>query len=234
MSLNQPKTNTAAAFESEDEVIAATSTVATPAAKAAAASATQVALKAVGAVAVQSQNVISDLKDAFPLEWDSLPRVLATNGSFFFKDDERNAIGDEIVLSLITYQDQWVVSPNDRKADTDLLKFADNETTAKDGTDLKQHLAELKELGWEKAAITKRLIVAGEMLKANKDDSRVGQLVLIDLPPTGVASFKSYTLQASYAVAKGRKTAEDAKTVTLKAVVDTNKAKETFTKIVFS
>lgn len=185
------------------------------------------------ASAVMKANVISGLQDAFRVEFDSLPAVGASLGTFVRKADETD-LGNELKLQLISYQESWVASPNDTKADVELVKYADNAKTARDGTDLAAHVEDLKAQGYSKAKINHRVILVGELLEAPKDASMVGDLVMVDLPDTGRRSFQTYTLQASYAVAKKRKTEEETTILTLKAVNDKTKAGEKYTKVVIS
>lgn len=218
---------------------AATATLDTAAPDADAPASTTTALVAGGqralttAASVMKANIISELKDAFRVEFDSLPAVGASLGTFVRKSDEAD-LGPELQMQLLSYQESWVASPNDTKADVELVKYADNVKTARDGTDLAAHVEDLKAQGYGKAKINHRIILVGELLKAEKDNSMVGDLIMVDLPDSGRRSFNTFTLQASYAVAKGRRTKEEATLLTLKAVNDKTKAGEKYTKVVIS
>ena len=244
MALNKANA-TAATFEAEDETLdQAVDTGTAEAATATAAVDTSeapktTALAAAGtralttASSVMKANIISGLQDAFRVEYDSLPAVGASLGTFVRKADETD-LGPELKLQLLSYQESWVASPNDTKADVELVKYADNSKTARDGTDLAAHVEDLKAQGYGKAKINHRVILVGELLEAPKDDSMVGDLIMVDLPDSGRRSFNTFTLQASYAVAKGRKSAEEATILTLKAVNDKTKSGEKYTKVVIS
>lgn len=117
------------------------------------------------AAAVVKQNVLSDKKDAFRVEFDSLPRILASQGSFIFKDTDED-LGAQVQIQLMSYQDSWTCGPNDTKADAELVKYADNPTTAQDGTDLKEHLDDLKAQGYSKASIAHRCVIVGELVSS--------------------------------------------------------------------
>ena len=234
---------TAATFEAEDETLdqavdTGTAETATAAVDTSEAPKTT-ALAAAGtralttASSVMKANIISGLQDAFRVEYDSLPAVGASLGTFVRKADETD-LGPELKLQLISYQESWVASPNDTKADVELVKYADNSKTARDGTDLAAHVEDLKAQGYGKAKINHRVILVGELLEASKDASMVGDLIMVDLPDSGRRSFNTFTLQASYAVAKGRKSAEEATILTLKAVNDKTKSGEKYTKVVIS
>ena len=247
MALNKANA-TAATFEAEDETLdqavdtgtaEAVTVEATDGAVATSEAPKTTALAAAGtralttASSVMKANIISGLQDAFRVEYDSLPAVGASLGTFVRKADETD-LGPELKLQLLSYQESWVASPNDTKADVELVKYADNSKTARDGTDLAAHVEDLKAQGYGKAKINHRVILVGELLEASKDDSMVGDLIMVDLPDSGRRSFQTYTLQASYAVAKGRKSAEEATILTLKAVNDKTKSGEKYTKVVIS
>lgn len=238
---NENTANTNAAFESEDETAATAAPAATeaPAAAAAPAATTAVATQTTRAVstakAVVTQNVLSDKKDAFYVEFDSMPRLAAEQGSFTLKDSSEADLGAEIKMELMSYQESWVASPNDKKADVELVKYSDDGIDSKDGVNLQQHIADLKEQGYDKAKIAHRCIIVGELLSAGPAGADlVGKLVQVDLPETGRRSFNAYTLQASWAVGKGRKTAAEAAVLTLKAVKEKSRNNEVYTKIVIS
>lgn len=183
---------------------------------------------------VMSQNVLSGLKDAFHVDFDSLPSIGATQGSFAFKDTEQE-LGAKICIQLMSYQDSYVASPNDTKAPIELVKYSEDGVTSKDGTNLLDHVADLKEQGYSKAKIAHRCVLVGELTyTAVADVERVGELVQIDMPDSGRRAFNTFTLQASYAVAKGRKTAEEAANLTLNAIKETTKSGEKYTKIAIS
>jgi hypothetical protein len=238
---NAPTSATpAAAFETdEDGVIeqaAQDTAVSEPAASAATtAVATKPARALATAKSVVTQNILSDKKDAFHVEWDSVPRISAEQGSFTTKGTTEEDLGAEVHIELMSYQSRWVASPNDKKADAELVKYSDDGITSNDGTDLKAHLEDLKEQGYSKAKIAHRCIIVGELVKTAKGgESLLEQLIQVDLPESGRKSFEAYQLQASWAVAKGRKTPADVANLTLKAVKDKTKSGEVYTKIVFS
>lgn len=185
------------------------------------------------ASAIMSANVISGLKGAFRVEFDSLPAIGASQGTFNLKADDTD-LGAEVKIQLMSYQSSWVASPNDTKADVELVKYSDDGITSKDGVNLLKHIEDLKSQGYSKAKIAHRVVLVGELLESKIPCDNVGELVMVDLPDSGRRAFNSYTLQASYAVAKGRKSAEDAAILTLKAVPEKTKSGEKFTKVTVS
>jgi hypothetical protein len=187
------------------------------------------------AKSVVTQNVLSSKLNAFHVEWDSVPRISAEQGSFTTKGTTEEDLGAEVHIELMSYQYRWVASPNDKKADVELVKYSDDGITSNDGTDLKAHLEDLREQGYSKAKIAHRCIIVGELVKTAKGGEDIlEQLIQVDLPESGRKSFEAYQLQASWAVAKGRKSVADTANLILKAVKDKTKSGEVYTKIVFS
>jgi len=206
---------------------------------AAPAAATAVAVKqssALTAPRVQAINVLSNMKDAFRVEFDSVPRILAVPdvSPLQFKDTNEK-LGDQIKIQLMSYQDSWVCGPNDNKAEAETVKYSEDGKYSRDGVLLTDHLADLKAQGYTKANIQHRCVIVGELLETNgkTPTDRLGTLVQIDLPPTAFSSFKGYQLQASFQVAKGRKTPEEAGVLTVKAEGAKNKAGDSFVKMTF-
>lgn len=185
------------------------------------------------AKSVMMANVISGLKDAFRVEFDSLPGIGAAPGSFVLKNGDVE-IGTEITLQLMSYQESWVAAPNDKKADVELVKYSDDGITSRDGTNLAAHVEDLKAQGYANAKVGHRVILVGELIASEIACDAVKQLVMVDLPDSGRRAFNSYTLQASYAVAKGRKSAEDAATLKLTVVTGKTKSGEKYPKVLVS
>lgn len=184
---------------------------------------------------VVTQNVLSNKKDAFHIEWDSVPRISAEQGAFVVKDSSEEDLGGEIKIELMSYQSRWVATPKDNKADIELVKFSDDGIEASDGTNLKEHVKDLLEQGWPKSKIDHRCVIVGELVSTAKGGESLKQgLIQVDLPESGRKSFEAYQLQASWAVGKGRKSADDVSMLTLKAVKDKTKSGDVYTKIVIS
>ncbi len=182
------------------------------------------------AKAVALQNVLSDMKDAFRVEFDSLPRMIAEQGSMVMKEGAVE-LGTWVKLKMLSYQDSWVCSPNDNKAPKELVKFSEDGKVDRDGLSLHDHLMSLREQGYTKAKISHRLVVVGELLETANGEGPLEDLVQIDLSDTGRKSFNTYTLQASYKVAKGKFDAEDATILKMTAAKARSANNEVYTKV---
>lgn len=192
------------------------------------------ALQAKGAVALSSAeiDVIRNLKDAYPVEFNTLTAILPAQGRFSLKETGQ-ALGTKITLDLLSYQDNYVVSPNDDKAPKEHVRYSNDGVTCSDGTPCLQHLADLKELGYSKAKINSRNVIVGALLNAESTKDIDGTLVQIDLSPMSKAQFLRYQIQTAYDVSKGNKRADEVKTVVLTADVVTNADKKAYTVVKF-
>ena len=183
------------------------------------------------AKAVALVNVVSDVKDAFHVDFDSLPRIIAEQGSMVMKEGAIE-LGTFIKLKMLSFQDSYVCSPNDNKAPKELVKFSEDGKVDREGNCLFAHVRELKEQGWVKAKISHRLVVVGELLATGNGAGPIEDLVQIDLSETGRKSFNTYTLQASYKVAKGKFSAEDSTILRMTAEKARSSGGDVYTKVV--
>ena len=178
-------------------------------------------------------NCIKELKDKFIVQYDSLAQLQASQGQFM--DRESNlSLGSELLFELLSYQEQFVVTPNDNKATKDVVRYSADGVTCSDGTDVKQHLADLRELGWVNARVNARYIIVGSLLAAEKSDAMDNTLVQIDLSPKSRSQFDRYIIQSFYDLAKGNITEEQARVLDLSANVTKNSNGDIYTIVKFA
>lgn len=178
--------------------------------------------------------VLDELKDAMRVDFDTLAGVKANQGQFQNAEDNKKSMGDEIVMQLLSYQDNWVCSPNDLNADKDLVKYSDDGVTAKDGTDMRAHLQLLKEQGYDKAKIGERLVLVGALLASAKPTPLKDQLFQIDLSPKSRSEFLRYKANVAWNLKIGKVKEEDVLTIKLAAVTADGPNNSTYTKVLFS
>lgn len=238
MALNKatsaPKTNTPA-FEAVDENTTDNSAESTRSAAQArlaeaaakhqetqtAATSTAVAAKPTGAVAPMAAmtNPLEALKGAFHVEYDTLRNLNINQGNVIDKTTGK-AMGDTIGLELLTYQDQWVVSPGvDGDEAKEHVRYSDDGITATDGTDMKAHLALLKQSGFADAKMSERLVIAGSVFEPGKLKDLKDSLVQINLPPTSRAAFKRYLMDQAFRVSKGLLSADGANRIKIECTI---------------
>lgn len=200
---------------------------------------TAIAERAPNATAVSTsrapaiKNVLAESKDLFRIDYDSLPRIAAEQGAFVLKGDKPEELGKVLDCELVSFQDSWVASPGDNKADIELVKWSDDGKVARDGTDMVAHVAHLKSIGYDKAHISHRQVTVCELQRVDgKEHHMSGDLVQFDLPESGRKSFNTFNLQASWKVKKGLMLEDDAKQLRLTATKLTTKKGESYTKAV--
>jgi hypothetical protein len=199
------------AFETEAETEATVETTATPVAAPAPAAkpTTAVATQGTRAVAGFSgiTNPITALKDAVKVSYDSLTSIVASNGNFLERETKKS-VGDEIVFELLSWQDSFVVQAGDDKAPKETVRYSDDGIVCSDGTLVKDHLEELRNMGYEKASIKERAVVVGSVISCTKGPQLVDDLVQFDLSPKSKGKFSRYQLLALNALRLGKATPE--------------------------
>lgn len=218
-----------------DKHVESTADAAAPAA--APATSTAVAARATaGALATAGNrvnvNIIAGLKNALPVDFNTLDAVQAVQGRFRTKEGEK-PLGETIEMELLSWQESWVVSPNDKKADKKLVKFSDDGVTAKDGTDLKAHLQELLADGFKDAKLSKRATIVGALWAAEKDTPLIGNLIQIDLSPQSLNQFLRYQANSTFRLKLGKVSEEGVKRVKLTAVAAKGPNDTDYTRVEF-
>lgn len=155
-------------------------------------------------------NPLEPLKNAFPVEFDTLRNLQINQGNVIDRETGK-LLGDTIGLELLSFQDQWVVGPGgDDKSEEakDLVRYSDDGITSTKGDDMQEHLERLRSLGYKDAKITERMVICGALIdigekgKKNVPDLQ-DSLVQINLPPTSKAAFKRYQMDQAFRIGKG-------------------------------
>ena len=196
--LNTEKSATKPAFETEDNAAA-------PAA--AAATSTAVAAPTGTAVGYTIKlNALDSLKDAMRVEYNTLDQIIASNGNFMDRET-KTVLGDTIVFTLLSWQDAFVVSPEDDDAPDDVVKYSDDGVMCSDGTSVADALHEMKQT-YPKARLKQRAVVVGAIESAVKTDAFNRKPVQFDLSPASRTQWKRYMAQAAYSLHIGALTGE--------------------------
>lgn len=150
---------------------------------------------------------LATLQNVFPVEFDTLCNVQLNQGNAINKDTGA-MLGGEIGLELLSFQDQWVVSPGvDGDEAKEHVAYSDDGVTSTKGINMQEHLESLKRAGYEKASMSKRMTIVGSLFdagdKGNKIAGMKDKLVQINLAPTSVAAFKRYRAEQAFKVGKG-------------------------------
>ena len=214
---------TPATFEDQDDaVVAATTAVA-------------VVKPQVPSVAAQfssATDVISSLKNAMPVTFDMLIPLIATNGNVCKRSDKK-PVGDQVVFELMSWQDSYVVSPNDDRGPKDCVRYSDDGIVCSDGTLVADHLAYLRSLGFAKASCKQRAVVVGSIISCSRTPELDDELVQFDLSPQSRASFLNYALGCVNKLRLGKLTSEQVTKIKATAEV-VSMGGNPFTKLMFS
>jgi hypothetical protein len=182
------------------------------------------------AVAGRPRDVLTETyKDAFKVDWNTLNRIQATNGNFVDVEANKAVIGTEIVFELMSFQQNWQISPGtDDDDDVKHVRYSDDGKFTTEGEDINEYVQALKTAGYDDAKSSERLILAGTIVGGSHD----GKLVQLNLPPTSKSAFDRFKMQASIDIGKGKRTPADLTALKLKAVPQ-SKGKNTWTVVHF-
>lgn len=201
------------------EVAAETSAPATPEAKVAAT--TAIAKAQAGALAAPSQRlaapVLTDLKDAVRVDWDTLERLVAGTGSI--DDGDGNSVGTWVKLTLMSFQDTWEVVPGSQEEKAKkLVRYSEDGVHLREsGTTVAQYLDELREMGYEGASLKHKNILVGILDEAEKDTSLLGEVIQISLSPQSRKTFERYRLSRTAKVNMGKASADGSECIKITA-----------------
>lgn len=218
--------NTTPAFETEDNTV-----VVSEAEKAKTSVTVSEPVATTPAVKVDLR-AMEQFKDAMPVEYNTLSQIVANSGNFMDRES-KTILGDTIVFKLLSYQDSYVLSPNDDDAPDDTVKYSNDGIVCSDGTDVKSHLEFLKSNGFPKAALKQRVVLVVALESAIKSDKFNSSLVQIDLSPSSRTMWKRYMANVAYGVSIGKTQPEKASRVKAETVIARN-GTNTFTQVQFS
>jgi hypothetical protein len=180
---------------------------------------------------------ISSIKDALRVDWDTLVRLKFNSGKIKTADGKRT-FGDWIDFELLSYQDNWMISPGkDTDEARDLARYSDDGVHVKGSGELcSEYIANLKKLDYPDARLSQRMVLVVSLLDCDKDaDVDEGELFQIDVPPTTRSNFERYTNQSAFDVAKERMMLDQLRFIRATCSAETQKkANKDYTALVFT
>lgn len=213
--LNTAKDASAPAFEAEDATATADSAPA-----AAQSNSTAVAAKPINTAIVMPKpdfSAMTVFKDAVPVEYNTLDQIIANAGNFMTREAKK-PLGDTVVFELMSYQDSFVVSPEDDDAPDDLVRYSNDGIVCSDGTNVAAHLEHLRTNGFPKARLKPRVVVVGAIETFLKSEEHNGTIMQFDLSPASKTQWDRFLLNTSYGIKTGRIAPEKANRVKAEAV----------------
>lgn len=187
---------------------------------------------AVGAVAKVDLTVMESFKDALTVEYNTLAQIIATSGNFVAREDKTN-MGDSVIFGLLSFQDSYVVSPEDDDAPDDVVRYSSDGVTCSDGTNVEDHLQFLRTNGFPKAKLKQRVVVVAAIESAAKTSAFNGELMQFDLSPSSRVMWNRFMANVAYGLSIGKYTTEQVKRVKAETLLQT-KGNDTFTVVKFS
>ncbi len=175
------------------------------------------------AVAGKARDVLSEnFKDALRVDWNTLHRLQANQGQFLDLENNKAAIGDKLVLEIMSFQDNWQISPgtSDPTA-AEYVRYSDDGKTTNQGEDCAEYLAALKEAGYTEAKMTQRVTIAGVIEQCTKTPAFEGKMIQIDLSQTSRGLFDRYRFQVALDIQKGRRNEDGINRVLMETNVQT-------------
>lgn len=210
-----------ATFESDD-VVTSTKTSAESATAMVAAPTSAPAVAATqspAAVALaQARAAFDQFRNALPVEYNTLDQIIASNGNFVERET-KTVLGDTVHFDLLSFQDSFIVSPEDDNAPGEIVRYSNDGVVCSDGSDVKEHLDWLHQNGYPKARLKQRVVVVGAVTSAAKTDKFNGQLVQFDLSPASRTLWQRFAISAAYGLTTGRVTAAQVSKVKAEALL---------------
>lgn len=183
-------------------------------------------------------NPLAPLKGAFTVEWDTLRSLKVTNGNVL-DNQSGKTLGDVVGLELLSFQDQWVISPGvDGDEAKEHVRYSNDGETTTNGEDCNEYLEQLKKADFPDAKMSKRTVICGSLFdigdKGRKDCKDIQDcLVQLSLAPTSKASFDRYMMDQAFKIGKALISPEGAERLKLECTVVT-KGKNSWTVVNFS
>jgi len=105
-------------------------------------------------------------------------------------------LGMTCIATVVSYNDQYAISPNEDNAPKELCKFSLDGVNLSDGSGtVADHIEMLKEEGYEKAASKRYNDLIAILEDAEKEHDEIGNMVTFSLSPMSVKSWERYQLQ---------------------------------------
>lgn len=145
------------------------------------------------------------------MDYNTLARLQVNQGNYLVYET-KVALGDVVDFELLSYQDQFVISPGedgDEAAQT--VRYSSDGKVTNDGEDCMDYLNRLRAV-YPDASMKPRCIIVINLTGTSKKGTEAycDKLYQVDLASTSKAKFDTYRHQTSFDVSRGRKTAAEA------------------------
>lgn len=143
-------------------------------------------------VDIASYDLLASLEDRLPpVDFGEGVRLVGSNGQLM--DGDKKILGDHITLLLLSWNKRWVVSPGVQGQEgKDAARYSlDGQFTTK-GEPIVEYVQQLKEDGFDKAAVKEYIDLFGVLTSAAKQSDHVGKSVTVSLSPDSVKAFSGF------------------------------------------
>jgi len=207
-------------FEDEDTM---DTVAAQPAATAQPATTTAVAERKTTAVSpIQTLvNPLEQYKDVLRVDYNTLEQCIVNQGNFVLREDNK-VLGDVVTFEVQSWQDAWVVSPEDDDAPNDVVRYSNDGVMCSDNSvTVAEHLNWLRTNGYPKARLKQRVVVVAALLEVSKATAKdkEGCLVQFDLSPANRTQWLRYAANTAFQIKMGKFTQEQVMRVTATAEI---------------
>ena len=161
--------------------------------------------------------VLQDMKDAFTVDYDTFERLKSGPGNIM--DANGQSLGDEILMTVMSWQDAWDISPgtNDT-AGKEVVRYSnDGVTISGTGQMISEYLAEIRP-NFPKAELKAKVILVGILDNAAKPTALLGKTVQISLSQQSRKTWDRYRYDRTLQIQMGKAKPEGAENIRIQAL----------------
>lgn len=149
-------------------------------------------------------DVIAALKDRLPPPEYGEGVTLNVSNSLFL-DGDKGKVGSSILFQLLSWNERFVISPGSNDpASREYTRYSyDGDVTTR-GEPVDRYLADLRSLGYDKAAKKTYVDFFGFLLESNMNTPHIGSSLAISLSPDSVKSLNGFRRDLVVRLAMGR------------------------------
>lgn len=142
------------------------------------------------------------LKGVLQVDYNTLAQIILTNGNLVARET-KDVLGDTGVFNLISWQDAFVLSPEDDDAPNEVVKYSDDGVMTTEGQPVEEALAYIRTNGYPKAKLKQRVVLVGAIESMAKSDKFNGTLMQFDLSPASKVQWDRLQANMMYQVGIG-------------------------------
>lgn len=161
--------------------------------------------------------VLQDMKDAFTVDYDTFERLKSGAGNIM--DANGQSLGDEILVTVMSWQDAWDISPGTNDAaGKEVVRYSNDGTTISGtGQLISEYLAEIRP-NFPKAELKAKVILVGILDNAAKPSALLGKTVQISLSQQSRKTWDRYRYDRTLQIQMGKAKPEGAENIRIQAL----------------